>query len=97
MFNEQVKRIILAAAIVLICSAGFAGASAKYVIQISIDGLGSCYLAKMLDNNEVPNFKRLKVEGASTLNARTDYDITVTLPNHTTMITARGVKGRFGA
>jgi hypothetical protein len=32
------------------------------------------------------NFKRLKNEGSSTFNARADYDYTITLPNHTTMV-----------
>ena len=71
-------------------------ASSKYVIEISVDGLGSGYLQTLLNNNQLPNFKRLKNEGASTLNARDDYDITVTLPNHVTMVTARGVAGTSG-
>ena len=68
----------------------------KYVIEISVDGLGSSYLQTLLNNKQLPNFKRLKNEGASTLNARDDYDYTITLPNHVTMVTARDVMGPSG-
>ncbi len=71
-----------------------ANGPAKYVIQISADGLGSAWLEPLLKDHEVPNFERLIREGASTLNARTDYDLTITLPNHTSMVTGRPVKDR---
>jgi hypothetical protein len=80
--------------IILPCIAD--AAAADYVIEISVDGLGSSYLVSLLDSNQVPNFKRLKAEGISTLNARDDYDITVTLPNHVAMVTARSVMGDTG-
>jgi hypothetical protein len=35
-------------------------------------------------------------EGSSTLNARTAYEQTITLPNHTGMLTGRGIAGRSG-
>src|SRR6185295_18811433 len=38
-----------------------------------------------------PTFKRLQSEAAWTANARTDYTHTITLPNHTCMITGRPV------
>jgi predicted AlkP superfamily pyrophosphatase or phosphodiesterase len=73
-----------------------AGAPAEYVIQISVDGMGAGYLQALLDAGEAPNFKRLRAEGASTHNARTDFDYTITLPNHTCMVTGRPVKDKAG-
>lgn len=71
-------------------------ATAQYVIEISVDGLGSYYLQPMIDKGELPNFKRFQREGVWTNNARNDDDVTVTLPNHTTMITGRSVLGPEG-
>ena len=71
-------------------------ATCKYFIEISVDGLGSVYLQPMIEKNELPNFRRFQTEGAWTNNARNDDDVTVTLPNHTTMMTARSVKGPGG-
>lgn len=64
----------------------------SYLINISVDGLGSSYLQALVNANQVPNFKRFQTEGAWTYNARDDYYSTETLPNHTTMVTARGVQ-----
>jgi len=84
-------------ALLLALAPGPAGAgTADYVIQISVDGLGSAYLPGLVYGNQLPNFKRLEAESAWTLNARNDYDKTVTLPNHTTMITGRQVSGAAG-
>lgn len=74
----------------------FAEAAVQYVIDISVDGLGSGYLQALIDGNNAPNFKRFQTEGAWTNNARDDYNITVTLPNHVTMVTARGILGQYG-
>jgi len=71
-------------------------APVSYVIDISVDGLGSSYLKALVDTNQAPNFKRLLTEGAWTYNARNDYDVTVTLPNHVTMVTGRGIQGATG-
>ena len=69
-------------------------APVSHVVQISVDALGAKYLEKFLTETpaEFPNFARMKREGATTLNARTDYTHTVTLPNHTSMVTGRPVE-----
>ena len=66
-----------------------------YVVQISVDGLKPQYLQQLLDAGQAPNFAKLKAEGAWTLNARTDYDWTITLPNHTSMLTGRPVNDKY--
>jgi hypothetical protein len=84
----------------LFLGTGFAppatAATAEYVIQISVDGLGSCYLKPLVAAGELPNFKRFQTEGSWTDNARNDSEVTVTLPNHTAMITSRHVLGPQG-
>jgi predicted AlkP superfamily pyrophosphatase or phosphodiesterase len=67
---------------------------AQYVIHISVDGLAPRYLETLLNEGKVPTFARLQKEGAWTHNARTDFDYTITLPNHTCMVTGRCVKDR---
>mmetsp|Transcript_1658 Transcript_1658/g.4838 ORF Transcript_1658/g.4838 Transcript_1658/m.4838 type:complete len:546 (+) Transcript_1658:237-1874(+) len=55
-------------------------AHVAHVIHIVVDGLRPDYM-------NGPNFDRLKSEGACTLNARTDFASTQTLPNHIGMFT----------
>lgn len=62
---------------------------AEYVVHISVDGLNVNIMQSLVDAGQAPNFNRFEDEGAWTINARTDYTHTVTLPNHTTMITGR--------
>lgn len=64
------------------------------VLVISIDGLRSDAI-QALGDDKLPNLTRLR-GGAWTLNARTDPTFTVTLPNHTGMITGRSVEGPQG-
>lgn len=65
-----------------------------HVVLISVDGLRSDALLALPDE-ALPGFRRL-LRGASTLNARTDPDLTVTLPNHASMLTGRPVRGPDG-
>ncbi|HET7736709.1 MAG TPA: alkaline phosphatase family protein [Nocardioidaceae bacterium] len=58
------------------------------VLLISVDGLNPRALAA-LGADLTPGFHRLMREGASTLNARTLYEETRTLPNHASMLTGR--------
>jgi predicted AlkP superfamily pyrophosphatase or phosphodiesterase len=91
------RRFLLTVLLLFVPAVPAALASAsEYVIQISVDALGARYLEALMDANQLPNFKRLQTEGATTNNARTDDDYTITLPNHTCMITGRGVVGPDG-
>jgi Type I phosphodiesterase / nucleotide pyrophosphatase len=62
------------------------------VVVVSIDGLGSAYVTAQ----SAPTLTTLLDEGAGTLNARTERELTVTLPNHTGMVTGRPVRGDDG-
>lgn len=46
--------------------------------------------------NELKAFKKFQTEGVGTLNARNDANYAITLPNHVTMMTSRGVTGGAG-
>lgn len=82
--------------------AGTASAQVNYVIEISVDGLGGTYLNKLFNGTAeggsyaIPNFTRLKNEGAWTLAAHCDNNTYETLPNHTSIITARPRDGANG-
>ncbi len=71
--------------------------AADYVIQISVDGLASRWLEPLVEQvGRLPNFQRLAREGTSTTNARTDFSLTNTLPNHASMLTGRPSLPSFG-
>jgi hypothetical protein len=61
-----------------------------YVIGISIDGLAPSSIVR-LGPEALPNLHRLRTEGTYTDRARTDATHTITNPNHTCMLTGRGV------
>ena len=67
----------------------------EHVILISCDGLRPDAV-EFLGEKKLPNLYRFIKEGSYTHNARTDADFTITLPNHTGMITGRSVKGENG-
>ncbi|KRF17660.1 hypothetical protein ASG90_04655 [Nocardioides sp. Soil797] len=65
--------------------------TSRYVLAISVDGFNRRAIAA-LGREKAPNFHRLIRQGASTLNARTEFERTITLPNHTGMLTGRRVE-----
>lgn len=62
----------------------------RQVLAISVDGLNVRALRR-LKRAGAPNLLRLLRQGASTRNARTQVEMTVTLPNHTSMLTGRRI------
>jgi hypothetical protein len=71
-------------------------AASQYVIHVSVDGLNPSWMAQYMSEGVLPNLARLQNEGSWTQNARTDYDYTVTLPNHVDQLTGRPVANKFG-
>ncbi len=74
---------------------GVMPAPRRYVVAISVDALNRRALVR-LGAQGTPALHRLLREGAGTLNARTAYEQTHTLPNHTGMMTGRRVLGPGG-
>src|SRR5690606_26110908 len=62
----------------------------RRVVVISIDGLRSDAITR-LGPESLPHLYRLMREGAGTLNARNLVELTITLPNHVSMVTGRPV------
>lgn len=65
------------------------------VVVISVDGLTPLALRR-LGRGGAPHLHAFMDAGASTLNARSHYELTVTLPNHTGMVTGRRVTAAKG-
>lgn len=97
--TQHIKQLLWIAVQVLLLAAtltGMAsGAGVEHIIHISVDGLRSDAVTT-LGRELAPNFYRLRDEGAFTDNARTDPEIAMTLPNHASEITGRGVTGKTG-
>jgi hypothetical protein len=70
-------------------------ADSESVLAISIDGM-SVAAVRRLGRKELPNLYRFMRVGASTMNARTEREMTVTLPNHTGMVTGRRIEAAKG-
>lgn len=66
------------------------GVDETRVLAISIDGFNPRAL-RTLGRERTPNLHRLLRQGAGTRNARTQVEQTVTLPNHTSMVTGRRI------
>lgn len=64
-----------------------AKAIAQHVVVLSVDGLAPRFLEMLLDGNKAPNFAALQKLAAWTHHARADKTHTITLPNHTCMLT----------
>jgi len=63
----------------------------RHVVAISVDGLNPAAL-KRLGRSRTPYLHKLvHDQGAGTVNARTQVEMTVTLPNHTSMVTGRAI------
>jgi type I phosphodiesterase/nucleotide pyrophosphatase len=75
--------LVFGSVVGLMVACASVGDGADYVIQISVDGLRPDYLQSVIAAGNAPNFKRFQ--------ARADYTHTITLPNHTSMITGRPV------
>jgi predicted AlkP superfamily pyrophosphatase or phosphodiesterase len=65
------------------------------VLAISVDGLRSSVITQ-LGRSGTPTLHRLMRTGAATLDARTEREMTVTLPNHTGMVTGRRIQASRG-
>ncbi|MBP7148667.1 MAG: Ig-like domain-containing protein [Acidobacteria bacterium] len=78
---------------------GAASQISDHAIVVSVDGMGAQYVEPLLApglTNELTTIKRILAQGSGTLNARTDPEYAVTLPNHIDMLTGRGVSGSSG-
>lgn len=64
----------------------------RRVLHIVLDGLTVRSVDSLLSDGRLPNLAKLKADGASTDNARIDYDSSQTLPTHVSMFTGMNVE-----
>ena len=70
------------------------GVPFRHVVVVSVDGLRPDAIDGPEDG-ALPGFRRI-LSGPHTLQARADADLTITLPNHVSMVTGRPVGGPAG-
>ena len=71
------------------------GLAVTRVLAVSVDGLNPDAIRE-LGREGAPTLHRLIRQGASTMNARTSRELTITLPNHTGMVTGRRIDASRG-
>ncbi len=71
-------------------------ATVTRAIVVSVDGLAPRYLETLIETGRAPTFQHLQSVAAWTHNARTDKTYTITLPNHTSMLTGLPVSSALG-
>lgn len=86
--------LCLIAGVVAAESASAANPQVDHVVIVSVDGLHPGVFS-VLSPAQIPSLTEI-ASGASTLNARTAHSHTITLPNHTCMVTGRPVLGASG-
>lgn len=90
---DKLKATIRHFLALILMLAATASRGADFVITVSMDGMGSSYLQSLMEEGKLPALRQMMNQGACTTNARADYNITVTLPNHATMLTSRPIIG----
>lgn len=96
-YGDRVKSLYVWCSIGCLLSGSEASAiglpAASHVVHVSVDGLAGIQLREIMMNapEEFPAFWQLVTNGASTFNARCDFDDSITMPNHTCMFTGRPV------